>query len=217
MRSVYIEKCRCAWNVFELKGEVLKKPQYQEKKRVQMTFHTEVNLIVGLNVKVEEWSLQLWTQFMQLLKKPEKIQDFNGIWTSDRCDALTNWVMNPLMLGASPQLCVLVFTWWDECDVYEINYITTAEMKLERNLCNCVRSLTKSKNCKRFSLNCRTVKIVINKCNGWYAATLGEANTQLKLFVAAKLCVSRYILLVDHESAMTTKLGASPWWWFYWR
>ena len=49
MRSVYIEKC--TWNVFELKGEVLKKPQYQGKKHVQMTFHTEVNLIVGLNVK----------------------------------------------------------------------------------------------------------------------------------------------------------------------
>ena len=37
----------------------------------------------------EEWSSQLWTQFMQLRKKPEKkkkkkkIQDFNGIWTSD--------------------------------------------------------------------------------------------------------------------------------------
>ena len=56
IRSVYIEKFRRAWNVFasqefELKGEVLKKPQYQEKKRVQMTFHSEVNLIVGLNVK----------------------------------------------------------------------------------------------------------------------------------------------------------------------
>ena len=51
MRSVYIEKFRWAWNLFELKGEVLKKPQYQEKKRVQMTFHTEVNLILGLNVK----------------------------------------------------------------------------------------------------------------------------------------------------------------------
>ena len=143
-----VEKFRCAWNVFELKGEeVLKKPQYQGKKRVQMTFHTEVNLIVGLNVK---WSISR--------KKPEKIQDLNGVWTSDRCDALTNWAMNPLMLGATPQLCVLVFPWWDECDVYEINYITIAEMKLERNLCNCVRSLAKSKSCKLLSLNCRTVK-----------------------------------------------------------
>ena len=34
----------------------------------------------------EEWSWQLWTQFMQQLrKKAEKknIQDFNGIWTRD--------------------------------------------------------------------------------------------------------------------------------------
>ena len=33
----------------------------------------------------EEWSSQLWTQFMQLRKKPEnkKNQDFNGIWTRD--------------------------------------------------------------------------------------------------------------------------------------
>ena len=37
----------------------------------------------------EEWSSQLWTQFMQLRKKPEKkktIQDFNGIlnpWPRD--------------------------------------------------------------------------------------------------------------------------------------
>ena len=55
--------------MFELKvAEVLKKPQYQGKKRVQMTFHAEVNLIVGLNVK---WSI--------LRKKPEKIQDLNGI------------------------------------------------------------------------------------------------------------------------------------------
>ena len=30
----------------------------------------------------EEWSTQLWTQFMQLRKKPEKI-NFYGIWTRD--------------------------------------------------------------------------------------------------------------------------------------
>ena len=137
-----LEMC-LSWKARGLKSLSIKK-----KKRVQMTFHTEVNLIVGLNVK---WRI--------LRKKPEKIQDLNGIWTSDRCDALTNWAMNPLMLGATPQLCVLVFLWWDECDVYEINYITTAEMKLERNLiCNCVRSLAKSKSCKLLSLKCRKVK-----------------------------------------------------------
>ena len=33
----------------------------------------------------EEWSSQLWTQLMQLRKKPEnkKNQDFNRIWTRD--------------------------------------------------------------------------------------------------------------------------------------
>ena len=32
----------------------------------------------------EEWSSRLWTQFMQLRKKPEKInKDFNGIWIRD--------------------------------------------------------------------------------------------------------------------------------------
>ena len=31
----------------------------------------------------EELSSQLWTQFMQLRKKPEKILDLNGVWTRD--------------------------------------------------------------------------------------------------------------------------------------
>ena len=32
----------------------------------------------------EEWSSQLWTQFMQLCKEDwKKIQDFNGVWTRD--------------------------------------------------------------------------------------------------------------------------------------
>ena len=31
----------------------------------------------------EELSSQLRTQFMQLRKKPETIQDFNGVWTRD--------------------------------------------------------------------------------------------------------------------------------------
>ena len=31
----------------------------------------------------EEWSSQLWTQFMELHKKPEKIQDISRIWTRD--------------------------------------------------------------------------------------------------------------------------------------
>ena len=31
----------------------------------------------------EEWSSQLWTQFMQLRKKVKKIQDFNRSWTRE--------------------------------------------------------------------------------------------------------------------------------------
>ena len=32
----------------------------------------------------EEWSWQLWKQFMQLRKRSlKRIQDFNGIWTRD--------------------------------------------------------------------------------------------------------------------------------------
>ena len=37
------------------------------------------------------------------IAKPEKIQDFNRIWTRALgmlVDALTNWAMKPLMLGA---------------------------------------------------------------------------------------------------------------------
>ena len=83
-------------------------------------------------------------------KKPEKIQDFNGVWTRDlaipvRCS--TNWAMKPLTLGAG-QLWVHMFPWkkW-VLMIYEINHIWTAEMKWkwrndrrsERNLCNCVK------------------------------------------------------------------------------
>ena len=31
----------------------------------------------------EELSSLLWTQFMQLRKMPEKIQDLNGVWARD--------------------------------------------------------------------------------------------------------------------------------------
>ena len=42
----------------------------------------EINHIRTVEIKSnEEWSS--WTQFMQLRKEPEKIQDFEGIWTRD--------------------------------------------------------------------------------------------------------------------------------------
>ena len=55
---------------------------------------------------------QLWTQFLHLPKEAWKILDFNGVWTRDLAipvpDALTNWAMKPLTLGAG-HLWVLMF------------------------------------------------------------------------------------------------------------
>ena len=56
----------------------------------------------GNEMRMKKWSSQ-WTQFMQFRKEAwKKIQDFNGVWTSDlailvRCS--TNWAMKPLTLG----------------------------------------------------------------------------------------------------------------------
>ena len=49
------------------------------------------------------------------LKKFRTSTGFEPVTSRYRCDALTNWAMKPLMLGAS-QLCVFMFPWWDECD-----------------------------------------------------------------------------------------------------
>ena len=51
-------------------------------KEMNVTDVYEINHISTAEVKSsEERSLQLWTQFMQLRKKPEKKnQDFNGVW-----------------------------------------------------------------------------------------------------------------------------------------
>ena len=56
---------------------------------------------------------QLWTQFLQLHKETWKIQDFNGfepVTSRYRCDALTNWAIKPLTLGAD-HLWVPMFPW----------------------------------------------------------------------------------------------------------
>ena len=46
--------------------------------------NTAATLFLIVTTLNEEWSSQLWMQFIQLRKKPEKkIQDFNGIWTGD--------------------------------------------------------------------------------------------------------------------------------------
>ena len=51
------------------------------------------------------WSSQLWMQFMQLRMEAWKSQDFKY-----RCDALTNWAMKPLTLGAG-NLWLLMSPW----------------------------------------------------------------------------------------------------------
>ena len=62
----------------------------------------------------EEWSSQLWSQFLQLRKEAlKKIQDFNGAWTRDLAIPVrrsTNWAMKPLALGAG-QFWVHMFPW----------------------------------------------------------------------------------------------------------
>ena len=56
-----------------------------------------------------EWSTQLWTQLMQLCKKPIKkfrtSTGFEPVTLRYQCNALTNWAMKSLMLGAG-QLCL---------------------------------------------------------------------------------------------------------------
>ena len=58
----------------------------------------------------ELWSLQLWNQFMQLrIKKPQRVRTSRGfkpLTSRYRFDALTNWAMKALMLGAG-HLCVV--------------------------------------------------------------------------------------------------------------
>ena len=45
---------------------------YVPLKEMNVTDEYEMNHIRSAEMKAEEWSLQLWTQFMQLRKKPEK-------------------------------------------------------------------------------------------------------------------------------------------------
>ena len=58
-------------------------------------------------MKMKKWSSQ-WTQFMQLRKeawKKKKFRTSTGfepVTSRCRCDALTNWAMKPLTLGAGP-------------------------------------------------------------------------------------------------------------------
>ena len=62
----------------------------------------------------EECSSQLWTQFMQLRKEPEKKdQDFNGIWTRDVSMPVrrSNQLSYEQLMLRGGQLRVHMFLW----------------------------------------------------------------------------------------------------------
>ena len=63
--------------------------------------------------QVKLWSSQLWTQFLQLRRETLKFRTSTGfepVNSRFRCDALTNWTMKPLTLGAG-HLWVLMVPW----------------------------------------------------------------------------------------------------------
>ena len=83
-----------------------------------------------------KWSYDLRSyehNFCNCIENPEKFRTSTGfepVTSRFRCDALTNWAMKPLTLGAG-HLWVLMIPWgmnqwWM---VYEMNHIWTADMK----------------------------------------------------------------------------------------
>ena len=104
------------------------------------TFNTvkdenEINHIRTTEMKSNgEGSSQLWTQFMQLRKKPEKkFRSFNGIWTCSL--AIPVRYSNQLSyeatdVGSWSIMCLYVpVKEMNVKDVHEINHIRTAGMK----------------------------------------------------------------------------------------
>ena len=84
----------------------------------------------------ELWSSQLWTQFKLLRKKPEKVRTSTGfepVTSRHRCDALTNWAMKALMLGAG-HLWVpmspwrMDVKWYMECFIYWTADLKSSEL-----------------------------------------------------------------------------------------
>ena len=88
------------------------------------------------------WSPRLWTQF-----KPQKFRTSTGfepVTSRYRCDALTNWAMKPLTLGAG-HLWVLMspwrmdVKWYMKCFIYwtadfEICIYWTADFKIRSSI-----------------------------------------------------------------------------------
>ena len=83
-----------------------------------------------------KWSYDLRSyecNFYNCVEKPEKFRTSTGfepVTSRFRCDALTNWAMKPLTLGAGHLWVLMVREEWinDEM-VYEMNHIWTADMK----------------------------------------------------------------------------------------
>ena len=106
----------------------------------------EINHIRTAEMKSkEEWSSQLWTQFMQLRKKPEKkIRDFNGIWTLWPRDA-----------SAMLQPTVLWSHWCGEL----VNYVFICSLERDKcDRCTCNKSCKNSGN----EIKWRMILAVVN-------------------------------------------------------
>ena len=78
------------------------------------------------------WSSQLWTQFKQLRIDPVEVRTSTGfepVTSRYRCDALTNWAMKPLTLGAG-HLWVLMSPWRMDVKWYMKCFIYWTELNV---------------------------------------------------------------------------------------
>ena len=105
--------------------------------KVKSEIHIHQNsLYVLFQNQVKLWSSQLWTQFLQLRRETWKFRTSTGfepVTSLYRCDALTNWAMKPLTLGAghlwaNSKNCVHncedhSFTWFHIRSSYMIHFI----------------------------------------------------------------------------------------------
>ena len=115
-----------------------------------------------------KWSYDLRSyqrNFCNCVEKPEKFRTSTGfepVTSRFRCDALTNWAMKPLTLGAG-HLWVLMVPWgmnqwwngtWNESYMncgYEIKWSYDLR-SYERNFCNCVEKPEKFRTSTVFEL-----------------------------------------------------------------
>ena len=112
-------------------------------------------------------------QFKQLRIEAWKSQDFNGfepVTSRYRCDALTNWAMKPLTLGAG-HLWVLMSPWRMDVkfNIWHISYITSQNLMMLESWLECFFIQPKYKYCN-FSPLRKTHKVIMFHCseNSWY-------------------------------------------------